>query len=303
MPRAAGRRVLLIAGQSGAGKTTVLHALEDAGWDTMDNIPIRFVEKLIAEENGSSAHLAIGVDLRGADRDAATAQALWSGAVSGQEDGLATLFLACGDDELVRRYNETRRRHPFAHDRSLVDGIAAERALLAPFCDSAQVVIDTSRMSQQDLREAVRNRFILAEGAPLVVTITSFGFARGMPPLADLVFDVRFLSNPHWVPQLRELTGLDAPVARHIAADPAYAETVPRIVALVDTLLPHYARQGRSYLTVAIGCTGGRHRSVHVAHVLAEHLRRQGFSTTVRHSNLPADASRASNRTAGFGQQ
>lgn len=276
------RPILLVTGLSGAGKSTALHALEDAGWETVDNIPARLLPSLLATDADREVPLAIGLDAR--TRGLVPGEVL--DLLGGSPPAASSLFLDCDDDELVRRYNETRRRHPLAQDRSLIEGIAAERALLDPLAKSADIVIDTSALTQVDLQQAIRERFNQAGRAPMVVTVTSFGFARGAPPLADLLFDVRFLDNPHWVDELRELTGMDERVGGHIARDPFFDPAFRRIVDLVDTFLPRYAAQGRSYLNIALGCTGGKHRSVYVAQRLAEHLRGGGFSTTVRHRHL-----------------
>lgn len=274
--------MLLVTGLSGAGKTTVLHALEDAGWETVDNLPVPLLAELTGFDSDSDAPLAVGIDARTRGFDPGSLLALPS--ASGSPP--ATLFLTCEDAELVRRFNETRRRHPLAQDRSLADGIAAERALLRPLAAEADEVIDTTRLSQVDLQQLVRERYARQRSAPMIVTIASFGFARGMPPVADLLFDVRFLANPHWVEGLRERTGLDRHVGEYIASDPAFTPAFHRITALVDTFLPFYRAQGRSYLNLALGCTGGKHRSVFMAEQLAEHLRGRGFSPNVRHRNL-----------------
>jgi RNase adapter protein RapZ len=203
---------------------------------------------------------------------------------------LTTLFLDCAGHELERRFNETRRRHRLAQDSPVTTGIAAERELLDPLRRWAEVLIDTTSFSTNDLQQRIRELF--AETAPheMTVTVSSFGFARGMPPVADLVFDMRFLDNPHWDPGLRELTGLDAGVGEHVEKDPGYAEAFVRIRDLLLELLPRYAAQGKRYVNIAFGCTGGRHRSVFVAERIAEALREGGFSPTVLHRNLGSRA-------------
>ena len=203
---------------------------------------------------------------------------------------LTFMFIDCAGGELERRYNETRRRHPMAHERTVQDGIAAERELHEPLRRWADIVIDTTAMSANDLQGRVRELFGDGDSAPMSLTVSSFGFARGMPPLADLVFDMRFLDNPHWVPELRDLTGQDVAVGEHIEHDPAFHKVFEQIRALLLTVLPRYAAQGKSYVHVAFGCTGGRHRSVFTAERMAESLREAGFSPTVRHRNLGSRA-------------
>jgi len=205
---------------------------------------------------------------------------------------VTTMFVDCGSGELERRYNETRRPHPMARGRTAMDGIKAERELLEPLRRWADMVIDTTDYSTNHLQQVVRERFADRADQTMAVTVTSFGFSRGIPPLADLLFDMRFLDNPHWAPGLREQTGLDAPVGEHILADPAFEPVFSRIIDLLLEALPHYASQGRSYLNIAFGCTGGRHRSVFSAERAAAVLREAGFSPTVIHRNLgsrPAD--------------
>ena len=200
---------------------------------------------------------------------------------------LTFLFLDCAGGELERRFNETRRRHPMAAGRPVLEGIAAERELLEPLRQWAEVMIDTTALTSNDLQARIRELFAPSDAATaLTLTLSSFGFARGMPPLADLVFDMRFLDNPHWVPELREQTGQDPAVGEHIERDPAFAEAFARIRDLLLLLLPRYAAQGKPYVQIAFGCTGGKHRSVYTAERMAEALRGAGFSPTVRHRNL-----------------
>jgi UPF0042 nucleotide-binding protein len=211
--------------------------------------------------------------------------------LAAREDLLVTtLFLDCNGTELERRYNETRRRHPLAQDMPVSAGIEAERELLAPLRRWADAVIVTTELSTNQLQQEIRERFGAHTGTELTVTVTSFGFARGMPPVADLVFDMRYLDNPHWHDELRALTGQDAPVAAHIRRDPGFTASFPQIRDLLLDLLPRYAAQGKRYVTVAFGCTGGRHRSVFTAEEMAGALREAGFSPTVLHRNLGSRA-------------
>ncbi|WP_120716151.1 RNase adapter RapZ [Tsuneonella amylolytica] len=296
------QRVLLVTGVSGAGKTTALNVLEDLGWEAIDNFPIRLLEGLVAAETASGEPrppIAIGFDSR--TRGFMPDQVIARGEALAKRADLdvTTLFLDCSSSELERRYNETRRRHPLAQGRPVPEGIRAERELLEPLRRWAEAVIDTSDLSASDLQHAIRDRFADRLEENMTVTVTSFGFARGMPPLADLVFDMRFLDNPHWDPDLRPLTGLDDAVAAHIERDAAWDEAFTGIRDLLLLLLPRYAAQGKAYVTIAFGCTGGKHRSVHTAEAIAQALRGAGFSPTVIHRNL---GSRAADQLEGSPQ-
>ncbi|MDD3799914.1 MAG: RNase adapter RapZ [Novosphingobium sp.] len=289
------QRILLITGMSGAGKTTALRVLEDLGWEAIDNFPVRLLERLIGEEGDSAAQgirapLAIGFDTRTRGFDPADIIALVKELALREDLVISTLFLDCSGQELERRYNENRRRHPLADGKPVSTGIAAERELLAPLRRWADAVIATTNFSSNDLQQAVRDQFADAAPREMTVTVSSFGFARGMPPMADLLFDMRFLDNPHWDPELRELTGKDPAVGAHIRRDPAYHESFERIRDLLLLLLPRYEQQGKTYVNIAFGCTGGRHRSVFVAEEVAGALRAAGFSPTVLHRNLGARA-------------
>lgn len=281
------QQLLLVTGLSGAGKSTALAVLEDLGWETMDNFPVRLLKRLVAMPDEARGPLAIGFDSRTRGFAPAEIIALVKDLAARDDIALTFVFLDCAGNELERRYNETRRRHPMAVGRPVMEGIAAERELLEPLRRWAEIMIDTSAMTSNDLQSHIRQLFAPdADETALTLTISSFGFARGMPPLADLVFDMRFLDNPHWVPELRELTGLDAAVGEHITRDPAFADTFARIRDLLLVLLPRYGAQGKPYVHVAFGCTGGRHRSVFTAEAMAQSLRAAGFSPTVRHRNL-----------------
>ena len=294
------QQLLLVTGLAGAGKSTALAVLEDLGWETIDNFPVRMLKRLVTMPDEARGPLAIGFDSRTRGFVPADIIALVKELSQRPDIALTFLFLDCAGGELERRFNETRRRHPMAAGRPVMEGIAAEREMLEPLRRWAEVMIDTSAMSSNELQGRIRELFAPVGGdAALTLTLSSFGFARGMPPLADLVFDMRFLDNPHWVPGLREQTGQDAAVGEHIARDPAFADVFARIRDLLLVLLPRYAAQGKPYVHVAFGCTGGRHRSVFTAERMAESLRAAGFSPTVRHRNLGSRAADAIERDRG----
>jgi UPF0042 nucleotide-binding protein len=286
---AAEQRLLLVTGLSGAGKSTVLKVLEDLGWEVVDNLPLALLQALIdapAQHSGANRPIAVGIDSR--SRGFQPAQ-LVKRIKELREDGgrdIQTLFLDCAGAELERRFSETRRRHPMAEDRPAADGIARERELMEPLRRWAEHVIDTTNYSSNDLQQEIRQRFGDAGEDEPVLNVMSFGFARGLPRNADLVFDMRYLRNPHWDPKLKPGTGLDADVAAYVKADPAYEDSVAQIETLILTLLPRYRAEGKSYVTVAFGCTGGRHRSVHVASRVAQTLRESGYEPTLTHRNL-----------------
>ena len=279
-------RLLLVTGMSGAGKSTVLDALEDMGWDTVDNLPADLLTQFVQGDRCRTADVAIGMDVRsrGFDPENLPDQIH---AIEGVEPRM--LFLDCADSELTRRYDETRRMHPLAADRPAEDGIAQERDITFPLRAAADTVLDTTDFSPAELREELRRRFGTDSDQP-VVTISSFAFARGIARTADLVFDLRFISNPHWVEELRPLTGADAPVRSYLEQEPAWRETMDRIEALLIDWIPRYWAAGKSYVTVAFGCTGGRHRSVAAAIETAERLRRAGFAPNVRHRDLASQS-------------
>lgn len=283
--------ILLVSGMSGAGKSTTLKTLEDLGWEVVDNLPLSLLDRLLEvplahDPSDENRPLALGVDSRTRGFDAQAIVHRIKGLRESKGWDIETLYLDCNGAELERRFAETRRRHPLAQDRPARDGIARERELTEPLRRWASQMIDTSSLSAHDLQQEIRKRYGREASDQTVLTILSFGFARGVPRNADLMFDMRYLRNPHWDRKLRPKTGLDPEVAAYIVQDPAYEESLREIEQLLLTLLPRYQAQGKSYVTIAFGCTGGRHRSVHVAERVARHLRQAGFSPTVLHRNM-----------------
>ena len=281
-------RLLLVTGMSGAGKSNVLDALEDMGWDIVDNLPADLLDGFV--HGGAECRInpvAIGMDVRSRGFDPRGLPALIRGVEGVQPE---ILYLDCAGAELIRRYDETRRLHPLAPDRPAEDGIARERRFTEPLRTAADSVIDTTDLSPAELREELRRRYGDDSDQP-VLTIVSFAFARGISRTADLVFDLRFLPNPHWIDELRPLTGEDQAIRDYLAGDPSWTEAMERIEMLLIDWIPRYWAAGKSYVTVAFGCTGGRHRSVAAATEIAERLRDKGFSPNVRHRDLASPPS------------
>jgi UPF0042 nucleotide-binding protein len=301
MPPSSGpQRILLVTGLSGAGKSTVLKTLEDLGWETVDNLPLSLLDPLLATPPSAGSErgrpLALGLDsrTRGFNAERLVKQIKQVAKMRPVE----TLYLDCAGPELIRRYSETRRRHPLAPDRPAIDGISEERELTAPLKRWADHVLDTTDSDVNALQQQIRNRFGSDHDSP-TLTIMSFGFARGVPRNADIVLDMRFLRNPHWEKDLKDLTGLDEAVGAHISGDVAYEEALSRIEDLILTLLPRYRAEGKAYVSIAFGCTGGRHRSVHVAERVAARLRAAGFSPSLDHRDLATPPRDGIERSAG----
>ncbi|MET0360961.1 MAG: RNase adapter RapZ [Sphingobium sp.] len=283
------KSILIVTGLSGAGKSTSLRTLEDIGWEVVDNFPLLLLDRLLAAPVAAGhapdeeRALAIGIDSRTRGFDAANIIER-AAALRAEGGTVETVFLDCSGSVLERRYAETRRRHPLALDRPAADGIARERELLDPLRRYADHIVDTSDLNVNALQQEIRARF--GQDMATTLTILSFGYSRGVPRNADLVFDMRFLRNPHWVPDLRPRTGLSSDVVEYVTADPLYAVVTSQMEALLLTVLPRYIAEGKAYVTVAFGCTGGKHRSVCVAQDMAKRLRNAGFSPTISHRNL-----------------
>lgn len=278
-------RLILLTGPSGAGRTTAIKALEDAGFETIDNLPIGLLERLLSDQP-LKGPMALGLDVR--NRDFSPQSLLDALHLLERVPGAVPelFYLDCRAEVLARRYSETRRRHPMAPEGEPADGIRRELALFESVRSQADVLIDTSELSPHELRAAVEEQFSPRDGQALAVTITSFSYKRGLPQSADMVLDCRFLHNPHWQPDLRAMDGGDAPVAAYVSADPAFAAFFDSLTNMVTALLPAYISEGRSHLMVAFGCTGGRHRSVFVAESVADALAQQGWQVSIRHREL-----------------
>ncbi len=277
-------KLTIVSGRSGSGKTVALRVLEDLGYYCVDNLPLPLLPALIASLKESYEAVAVSIDVRNLPLDPnelhSTIQEL------AQQVELTTLFLDASSAILVRRYSETRRLHPLAKMKlSLSQAIDQEKALLEPISESADLRIDTSDMSIHDLSELVKQRVLGQKNHELVLVIESFGFKNGLPKDADYVFDARFLPNPHWVPELKPQTGLDAEVQHYLSEQPLVMKFIWQLENLIGTWLPHLERNNRSYVTIAIGCTGGQHRSVYIAEKLAEYFRSE-HQVQIRHRTL-----------------
>ncbi len=288
-------RVLLVTGMSGAGRSTALKILEDIGYETFDNFPASLVPALISSTAGGTA-IAVGADTRTRGFVPETLIDTLANIVVGSGRELRVVFIDCDDDRLERRYTETRRPHPLAGGRPILDGIRRERQMLSLLRVRADFLIDTSALTATQLKRLLIGHFAL-DAARLRVFVTSFAYRQGLPREADLVFDVRFLENPHYIDGLRGLTGCDPAVAARIERDADFTDFFDGLRKLLLTLLPRYEASGKTYLTIAVGCTGGRHRSVYVAERLATCLRDAGWQTELAHRDLPSHAADAPDTT------
>jgi UPF0042 nucleotide-binding protein len=282
-----GTHVMIITGLSGAGRSQTSNVLEDIGYFVVDNLPTTLISDLVSTvglAEGDRSRIAVVTDTR----TGMNANDLDSAIIGLQRDGIRTtvLFLDADDEVLARRFEETRRPHP-AEGSSLGSAIANERANFEPVRAMADVIVDTSDLNVHQLRDKLHEVFAGVDSAPTMrVDISSFGFKRGTPRVVDLMFDVRFLPNPYWISELRQQTGLDAPVREYVFNHEEAGEFLSKTTDMLDFLLPHYEAEGKSYLTIAIGCTGGRHRSVALSEAIAQHLRASGVETSVHHRDV-----------------
>ena len=292
-------KVVLITGMSGAGKTSVLKCMEDFGYEAIDNLPLSLLGRLlhghedVEGDQGLADAVAIGIDFRSRDFAVTALADLMTSLKQRPDLELELLFLDCDQHTLRRRFTETRRRHPLAADRPVVDGIAHEAELLAPLRGAADLLIDTTNLGVAELRSMMEQRYQLDDDTGMTVAVTSFAYRQGLPREADLVFDVRFLNNPHYEESLRTRTGLDADVGAFIAKDPAFEPFFKSLKGLLGQLLPHYKREGKSYLTIAMGCTGGQHRSVYLSECLRRWFEEINETVYVRHRELEKDGNPA----------
>lgn len=278
-------RLVLVTGPSGAGRSTALRALEDLGYEIIDNLPLGLLERFM-EGPGHNHPLALGLDVR--NRDFSQKALLAALDMLKTTDGLSPelLYLDCASTVLQRRYSETRRRHPMAPDETPMDGIALELDLLEPIRARADFLIDTSELTPHGLRVEIERWFAKEGAQKLGLTVQSFSYKRGVPLGADMVLDCRFLSNPYWKPELRPFNGLDAEVATFVGQDPRFQPFFDRLVEMVLQLLPAYLEEGRSHFSIGFGCTGGQHRSVFCTERMAEALAQQGWQVSIRHREL-----------------
>jgi RNase adapter protein RapZ len=281
-------RIVIITGMSGAGRTTAADAIEDLGWFVIDNLPPTLIGRVsdLAFAPGSSVtKLGVVADVRGREFFAALVDTIRE--LRRSESDLRVVFLETDDDTLVRRFDETRRRHPAAPDAGVLTGIRREREQLEELRGLADLIIDTTDLNVHELRARV-SQALEEETTALRVNVVSFGFKRGSPREADLLFDVRFLPNPHWVAELRPHTGRDDAVRDYVFGQPATGPFVAALEQLLDIVVPGYVQEGKRYLTIAIGCTGGRHRSVAIAEEIAAHLTTEsGLPVSVEHRDSP----------------
>lgn len=284
------KRIVLVTGLSGAGRSTALKSFEDLGYEAVDNLPLTMLESVVLGSAPDQPPLALGIDIRTRDFGVDSLIAGLDRLLASGRVNATLLFLDCDDEILVRRFTETRRRHPLASGRPVADGLRLERSMLADLRKRADVTIDTSQLSPGALKDQITQRFAVGPQSGLALLITSFSYRYGLPREADLVFDVRFLANPHYDPALRDMTGQDEPVGDYIAGDPDFATFLDGLEAMFSVLLPRYEKEGKSYLTIAVGCTGGRHRSVYVAERLGKMLESDGRRIHLAHRDIQRHA-------------
>lgn len=279
------QRVILLTGPSGAGRTTAIRILEDLGYEAIDNLPLSMVPRLLSGLSPERP-LALGVDIRNRDFRTETLTRLLDELDRSSAIRSEVLYLDCRQDVLLRRFSETRRPHPLMTEMPPDLAVAREVEILQPIRDRADVLLDTSALSPHELQAALTDRYALTDGMQLSVSLHSFSYKSGTPQGLDMMFDCRFLANPHWVPELRPHDGRNPAVAEHVAADPRYEEFRRRVRELIEFVLPQHRAEGRTHVAIGFGCTGGRHRSVALAENLCETLAQAGWQVSIRHREI-----------------
>ena len=288
------RLVVIVTGLSGAGKSSALHAFEDTGYQAIDNLPLTMLSQLMDEAagGGSEAPIAVGIDSRTLHFSPALFEEVLATLRARSDIHLHVLFMDASDDVLMKRFSETRRVHPLGEGRLLREAIRHERDVMVPIRQHVDGLLDTSLRTGAETRRTILSRFAAHDAPTMVVTFMSFGFANGVPRDVDMVLDVRFLRNPHYIPELKPKTGLDAEVADYVRADEGFEPFIEKTMELVTFLLPRYRDEGKSYLTLAIGCTGGKHRSVTVVERIAGQLALDGMTVNRYHREIAGDEGR-----------
>lgn len=281
----AATRLVLVTGPSGAGRSTAIDVLEDLGYEAIDNLPLSLVPRLL-DGPPRNAPLALGLDVRNRDFSASAVIELIDRLTRHPSYTAEVLYLDCNSTTLVRRFNETRRRHPIAGEGAPLDGILTEKDLLAPIRSRADVLVNTTEMSPHDLKAELARFFDVEPGSRLTVSVQSFSYKRGVPRGIDMMFDCRFLENPHWDPQLRALDGRNGAVQQFVEDDPRFAEFLQKVLDLVLFVLPAHLAEGKTHLAIGFGCTGGQHRSVTLAEIMSKALAEHGWQVSKRHREL-----------------
>lgn len=298
------QHIVLVTGPSGAGRSTAINALEDLGFEAIDNIPLTLIPRLVDAPLDTARPLALGIDVR--NRDFSASGLLDLRQILTRRDGVSPelLFLDCLPEVLERRYSETRRRHPLAPDEAPADGIAREMALLHDVRLHADILIDTTESTVHDLRAEIERWFGGSTGQRMALSVHSFSYKRGLPQGLDMAFDVRFLRNPHWDRALRALTGLDPAVSAYVAEDPRLVPLLDHVLGLLRFALPEAEKEGKAHLSVGFGCTGGKHRSVAVTESVAASLAEDGWPVSIRHRELERGglSARVLVQSAGIGE-
>lgn len=277
-------RIVFVTGPSGAGRSSAINVLEDLGFESIDNIPLSLIPRLVDPNNPMMRPLALGVDFRSRDFSAEGLFQLCDQLAETMR--VDVLYLDCSNEVLVRRYSETRRRHPLAPDGTAQDGVLREQDLLADVRSRADVLIDTSELTVHDLRAEVETKFAEVTQQGMAVSVQSFSYKRGLPQGLDVVIDCRFLRNPHWDPELRASTGMDQEVGDFVSADPRYEEFLDRSTGLILLMLPACKAEGKAHFAIGFGCTGGQHRSVAITEKVASALAQTGWRVSIRHREL-----------------